>query len=284
MAAWPTPGRAASSTVGIVCGIGGFVCAAGVAFDRTRAARVLLAGVAERGRDATGVAWRAPGGPVAIAKDDRPFAEVLERVAVDDDATQAMVHIRDFTKGVPTIAQNNHPIRHGHVTGVHNGRIRNDDALFAADGAARAHPAMTVDSEAIFMVLEGAGAPGPTAPPGRVPAALERLEGSMAAAWFDDRDPGAVRIARGVLRPLFVGIGDGIAAWSSNSDGLRFLERIVGARLAVRPVVPGEILELRDGRIARRERFRPDFDLRETNAILYERSDDERSLLSRLTA
>jgi glucosamine 6-phosphate synthetase-like amidotransferase/phosphosugar isomerase protein len=262
-----------------VCGIGGYVAAREARFDRTRATRVLLAGIAERGRDACGVAFRAAGGPVSVRKDARPFAAMVEEVAVPAEASQVLVHIRDFTKGAPRIPENNHPIVHGAVTGVHNGRVHNDEELFARFGVARAHVDMTVDSEAIFMLLDRAT---PAHVGGSAPRALEQLVGSMACAWLDDRDGDAVHIARGVLRPLWVGLGRGVAAWSSNADGLRYLESVVGMPFLVRPVLPGEILHLRAGRIAGRERFRVDHDFRETNPATYRRGAEEFDLLARL--
>ena len=69
-------------------------------------------------------------------------------------ATQALVHVRDYTKGHPRIEANNHPIRHGAVVGIHNGIIVNDEEIFARYGFPRAEPEMTVDSEAIFALAE----------------------------------------------------------------------------------------------------------------------------------
>ena len=49
------------------------------------------------------------------------------------------MHVRDYTKGHPTIAANNHPVRHGAVVGIHNGIIFNDEELLgrARDRARR---------------------------------------------------------------------------------------------------------------------------------------------------
>src|SRR2546422_259132 len=85
-----------------------------------------------------------------------------------------------WTKGHPTIEVNNHPIRHGAVVGIHNGIIENDDELLERYGLPRAHPEMTVDSEAIFALVD--------ARPGDV-SVLEELRGAMATAWLDERDP-----------------------------------------------------------------------------------------------
>ena len=115
-----------------MCGIAGFSLGSGSRIDRTLAAQALLAGIAERGADAVGYAHRADG-PLERAQ----AADGRERPArrpslVPATTRQALIHVRDFTKGHPTIAANNHPIRHGHVTGIHNGIIENDEELLAA--------------------------------------------------------------------------------------------------------------------------------------------------------
>ena len=106
------------------------------------------------------------------------------------------MHVRDYTKGHPTIEANNHPIRHGSVVGIHNGIIVNDEEIFARYGFERAHPEMTVDSEAIFALAEHAEGS---------PEALEELHGAMATAWLDERVASTLFLARAVGRPLWVG-------------------------------------------------------------------------------
>ena len=64
-----------------------------------------------------------------VVKQRTPPSQLLERVTVPVEATQLLVHVRDYTKGHPSIAANNHPVRHGPVIGVHNGTIVNDDEL-----------------------------------------------------------------------------------------------------------------------------------------------------------
>ncbi len=165
--------------------------------ERTLAAQaLLLAGIAERGADAVGYAYRAPGGPLEIHKQRSGASALLDQISVPENVTEALVHVRDYTKGHPRIEANNHPIRHGAVVGVHNGIIFNDDELMAAHGFERAEPKMTVDSEAIFALAEAAGGD---------PSALEELRGSMATAWLDERLRETVFLARGVGRPLWIG-------------------------------------------------------------------------------
>ena len=107
-------------------------------------------------------------------------------------AHQLLAHVRDYTKGHPSLTANNHPIRHGAVVGVHNGIIGNDDELFAQHAISRAEPGMTVDSEIIFALAERSR--------GRTSEVLEQLDGTMATAWLDEERP-ELLLARGLRRP-----------------------------------------------------------------------------------
>lgn len=156
-----------------MCGIAGYSLSSGSRVDRTLAAQALLAGIAERGADAVGYAHRGRRGTVSVHKQRSGASALLDRLQVPESASQLLVHVRDYTKGHPTISANNHPIRHGAVVGIHNGIVLNDDELFARHGLERAHPAMTVDSEAIFALVEASG--------GRA-RVLEELHGALAAA------------------------------------------------------------------------------------------------------
>src|SRR5216110_2231303 len=182
-----------------MCGIAGYSLRSRSKVGRTLAAQALLAAIAERGADAVGYAYRAPEDAYAtVVKQRTPASELLERVSVPDSANQLLVHVRDFTKGHPSIAANNHPVRHGPVVGIHNGIITNDDELLAPHSCARAEPRMTVDSEAIFALAAHSQ---------NDPRALEAIAGSMATAWLDQREPGTLFAARGVGRPLWLGRG-----------------------------------------------------------------------------
>ena len=114
-----------------MCGIAGYSLSDASRVDRTLAAQALLAGIAERGADAVGYAWRSDIPEVEIRKQRSGASALLERLTVPQPATQALIHVRDYTKGHPSIEANNHPIRHGSVVGIHNGIITNDDELFA---------------------------------------------------------------------------------------------------------------------------------------------------------
>ena len=233
-----------------MCGIAGYSLSPSSSVDRTLAAQALLAGIAERGADAVGYAYRLPiTGRAAVHKQRSGASELLDEVQIPHDATEALVHVRDYTKGHPSIVANNHPVRHGAVVGIHNGIIANDDELFARHGFERHEPEMTVDSEAIFALAEATSSHA---------EALEELYGAMAAAWVDERKPGIVYLARGVHRPLWVGRGARETFFASTRLALETVERFAHVRLQKREVAEGSLIALADGRVAWNERFRPD--------------------------
>jgi glucosamine 6-phosphate synthetase-like amidotransferase/phosphosugar isomerase protein len=238
-----------------MCGIAGYSLQRASEIDRTLAAQALLAGIAERGADAVGYAYRGKGESLSVHKQRTGASALIERVSIPTDATQALIHVRDYTKGHPRIEANNHPVRHGAVKGVHNGIILNDDELFAGHGFEREQPGMTVDSEAIFALID---AKGPDA------KALEELRGSMAAAWFDDRRPDEIFLARGVGRPLWVGEGRRETFFASTRDALEVVERYLGLRLRKRDLPEGILLSLADGKRSAAARFTPDRAFEET--------------------
>src|SRR3989454_12054899 len=243
-----------------MCGIAGYSLSPKSSVERTLAAQALLAGIAERGADAVGYAYRAAGGAVEIHKQRSGASALLEQVVLPEDVTEALVHVRDYTKGHPRIEANNHPIRHGAVVGVHNGIIFNDDELMIEHGFERAEPDMTVDSEAIFALAE--------AHEGR-PEALEELRGSMATAWLDDRRPGTVLLARGVGRPLWIGEGREELFFASTKAALEVVERYLRLKLRKREVHEGTVVIATEGGELRRDRFRPnrDFEERQLPAV-----------------
>jgi glucosamine 6-phosphate synthetase-like amidotransferase/phosphosugar isomerase protein len=238
-----------------MCGIAGYSLDDASRIDRTLAGQALLAGIAERGADAVGYAYRGDGGSLEFHKQRSGASALLDRLAIPQDASQAILHVRDYTKGHPRIAANNHPIRHGAVKGVHNGIIVNDEEIFARHGFDRHEPEMTVDSEAIFALVDQYG---PTA------EALEELRGSMATAWFDEREPETVFIARGVGRPLWLGEGPSETFFASTKKALEVVQEYLGVRLRKRELPEGILVPLVDGRRAKALRFKPDHAFEET--------------------
>jgi glucosamine 6-phosphate synthetase-like amidotransferase/phosphosugar isomerase protein len=251
-----------------MCGIAGYSVRARSSVERTLAAQALLAGIAERGADAVGYAYRAPGELYpTVVKQRTPASQLLERISVPEGAHQLLVHVRDYTKGHPSIAANNHPVRHGPVIGIHNGIIVNDDELLASYDCARSEPEMTVDSEAIFAEVAHSQ---------NDPRALERLRGAMATAWLDEREPELVFLARGVGRPLWLGEGRSEVFFASTKNALEVAERYCGVKLRKNEVREGTVLALRDGVVVRRERFRPDHGYVEADPLPAVRAPSER--------
>ncbi len=231
-----------------MCGIAGYSLKHDAQIDRTLVAQALLAGIAERGADAVGYAHRSLGGSVSVHKRRSGASELLSDLAIPDSAVEVLLHVRDYTKGHPTITANNHPVRHGSVVGVHNGIIVNDEEIFERNGFDRHQPSMSVDTEAIFAVVEEFGPWGKT---------LEQLRGSMATAWLDERERGAVYLARGVGRPLWTGESSEGIFFASTEHALEVCERFLELELRKRELREGTILTLESGRLAGKERFRP---------------------------
>jgi glutamine---fructose-6-phosphate transaminase (isomerizing) len=259
-----------------MCGIAGYSLSPESSVNRTLSAQALLAGIAERGADAVGYAYRGAGPAVAIHKRRSGASELLDEVDVPHDATQALVHVRDYTKGHPRIEANNHPIRHGAVVGIHNGIIVNDEEIFARYGFPRAQPEMTVDSEAIFALAEHAEGSS---------EALEELHGAMATAWLDERVPTTLFLARGVGRPLWVGTTARELFFASTRDALEVLQQTLRLTLRKREVDDGTLLRVEAGRVVATERFRPDRSYVEETVLPAVRSAQEGiSCLQRLAA
>lgn len=259
-----------------MCGIAGFSLSSDSSVDPTLAAQALLAGISERGADAVGYAHRSPGEGVRVTKLRGGASALLDELDVPADSGQALIHVRDFTKGHPSIEANNHPIRHGTVVGIHNGIIENDDALLARYGIARAEPQMTVDSEAIFALMERREHDA---------RALSEMRGAMAAAWLDERYDVTLFIARGRLRPLWVGRSADGLFFASTRRALAIASAVLKTRLRVDEVREGRLLHVVDGGIARQRRFRPDRRYRESGVLPPVRAPREAvSCLERLAA
>jgi glucosamine 6-phosphate synthetase-like amidotransferase/phosphosugar isomerase protein len=258
-----------------LCGIAGYSLGLDSRIERTVAARALLAGIAERGADAVGYAFRRPSSEVTVHKQRSGATALLERIRVPEEATQLLVHVRDYTKGHPSLTANNHPIRHGAVVGVHNGIIANDDQLFDEHGIARAEPGMTVDSEIIFALAEQAR--------GRTAHALQQLYGSMAAAWIDEHRS-ELLLARGLGRPLWIGTGKRELFFASTRLALELVESYSGLKLKKAQLDEGTVVAVEGGAIIARDTFSPDSSFEEEPLPAVRAPDEARSCLARLAS
>jgi len=142
--------------------------------------------------------------------------------------------------------------------GVHNGVIANDDELFARYSLKRHAPEMTVDSEAIFALMELHG---------NKPRALRKLHGTMAAAWLDERTAEKVYLAKGIRRPLWLGTTSSELYFASTRRALAIVEAALRVRLATCEVREGRLLEVVAAKVVGTRRFRPDRSYRELEAV-----------------
>jgi glutamine---fructose-6-phosphate transaminase (isomerizing) len=258
-----------------MCGIAGYSLASDSSVDRTVAARALLAGIAERGADAVGYAYRTSSREVEVHKQRSGASALVDRIVVPDHTSQLLVHVRDYTKGHPSLAANNHPIRHGNVVGIHNGIIVNDDELFDRNGIGRAEPGMTVDSEIIFALADRSR--------GRTARALEQLVGSMATAWLDEARPELI-LARGMGRPLWIGTGGHALFFASTKVALELVERYTVTKLRKRELPLGRVVAVDGGRIVARNTFRPDMSFSEEPLPAVRAPHERDATLARLAA
>jgi glucosamine 6-phosphate synthetase-like amidotransferase/phosphosugar isomerase protein len=256
-----------------LCGIAGYSLDSESRVDRTVAARALLAGIAERGADAVGYAYRVGHAPIRVHKQLSGATALLDRVHVPGDATKLLVHVRNYTKGHPSFESNNHPIRHGSVVGIHNGTIQNDDELFAHHEIERAEPGMTVDSEIIFALAERSR--------GRTAKAFEQLYGSMATAWLDE-DRSELLVARGAGRPLWLGRGKHELFFASTRLALELAESYTGIKLSKEQLPEGTIVAIHSGRVVARDIFQPDLSFEEEPLPAVRAPHEARSCLERL--
>jgi glucosamine 6-phosphate synthetase-like amidotransferase/phosphosugar isomerase protein len=267
--------KVASSCSKTVCGIAGYSLGLDSRIERTVAARALLAGIAERGADAVGYAFRQPGATATVHKQRSGATALLDRIRVPEEATQLLLHVRDYTKGHPSLAANNHPIRHGAVVGIHNGIITNDDELFHEHRIPRAEPGMTVDSEIIFAIAERSR--------GRTAKAFEQLYGSMAAGWLDE-NRSELLLARGMGRPLWLGLGKRELLFASTRLALELVESYAGVKLKKSQLPEGTIVAVEGGAIVARDTFAPDLSFEEEPLPAVRAPEEARTCLERLAA
>jgi glucosamine 6-phosphate synthetase-like amidotransferase/phosphosugar isomerase protein len=234
-----------------------------------------MAAISERGSDAAGYCYRGPDLDLHVHKRRAGASELLDEISVSGGVTQVLVHVRDYTKGHPSLNANNHPVRHGSVVGIHNGIIRNDEEIFSKYGFERGDAEMTVDSEAIFALVEQERSRA---------KALEELYGSMATAWLDERDPDVLFLARGIGRPLWIGEGKHELFFASTKSALELVERYTDVRLRKREVPEGTLIAAVGGRLVRSEAFEPDRSFTEEPLPAVRAPEEQRFCLARLAA
>lgn len=182
-----------------MCGIAGWVLHPDDmrSFDLAATAAILAKEIEHRGKDATGFLTVNARGNMKVRKAPvRAELFLASREGIGSGARLCLIHTRAATQGSPKIMGNNHPIVSGDIIGIHNGMIRNDDVLF------KANPtwvrSFEVDSEVIFAGLDK------VYPRSNQAEFLEMIEGSMAIAWINKRDPFRLNLAKGAGNPINV--------------------------------------------------------------------------------
>lgn len=223
-----------------MCGIA-FISPAPDSHLPTRAlTRHLLHSLADRGRHASGVAWKRPDGVTLYRKMSghpvRLAAHLAARTGTKslDGAAAVLVHTRHATVGPPDVTENNHPIVRPGVAMVHNGHVRNTAELYRI---ARAPRLAEVDSDALAALIE-------TAPSSaKLADRFARVQGLAAVAWLevddDKTNAAAIYAARIDTRPLVIAEttrGDLIGA--STLWAIESAARIAGVTVAGHHVVP----------------------------------------------
>jgi glucosamine 6-phosphate synthetase-like amidotransferase/phosphosugar isomerase protein len=148
-----------------------------------------------RGRAATGLIVMQADGQTHLWKEALPAREFVKTAVyhhllnlIGPQTTLILGHTRLPTKGDPANNGNNHPIQVGTVYGVHNGRIRNDDLLFAQANRKRS---AEVDSEIIFrLIAETEGEPE------QMKLALEGLQGEFTFLAGNGRCPAKLLVVK----------------------------------------------------------------------------------------
>lgn len=154
--------------------------------------RVLLCNE-ERGREATGVTVIQKDGQYKIFKQPIPASDFVQTAfyqralaLIGTETVCVLGHTRMPTKGTRWNNANNHPLRGEYTLGVHNGRIHNDDALFAQLNISRR---AEVDSEIVFRLLDRAESSPDKGYLAHVQESIELLDGKLASLYVDLRHP-----------------------------------------------------------------------------------------------
>ncbi len=196
----------------------------------------------ERGREAAGLAVIQQDGQYQLFKQPVAASELIKMAGyretlarIDENTVAVLGHTRMPTKGSRWRNVNNHPIRAGHVLGIHNGVIRNDDALFNGLHLPRAGE---VDSEIIFRLQD---AIDPTTLNGhywpQLQTVVRCLEGRFATLSIDLRRPTRL-LALKHLQPLCLHYEPAVEALFFSSRYV-FLRRAFGRSVVTEALESG---------------------------------------------
>lgn len=232
-----------------MCGIAGFSLAPRTRVDALDIARSLTLAIERRGPHATGAAW-SEDDHVWFHKQPVTARRYVRNMPVAPTARTAILHTRFATGGVeadPSDNENNHPFSLPGVTGIHNGVVRNHEAIFEMLDA---DPISGTDSEAIFALLADHDWEHPT-------DALALVDGDAAVAWLEPDRPDTLHLARLEGRPLHIAqTVTGATFFSSTAATLDAGLRGTRAKVTWRQDVPEwTYLRVHAGRIDEATRF-----------------------------
>lgn len=139
-------------------------------------------------------------------------AKIVKTIEIPDNIVWLTLHVRFATTGSPEFPENNHPIRHDNIIGVHNGVVKNYKSVLA-DAPRWADEDGTiseVDSEAIFAAIHKYGHR----------AGLRKLQFDGVAVYCDlDRSPWTLHFGRSKNRPMvFTGTPAGAKLFASEEQ------------------------------------------------------------------
>ena len=191
---------------------------------------------------------------MSVHKQRSGASAVLDRIAIPADAHQVLLHVRDYTKGHPQIAANNHPVRHG--VGRRRPQ-RHDPQRRRADGAARLRARRARDDRRLRGDLRHRRGKRQRRP---------RASRTSAARW---RQPGSTNASRtcSISRAASAGrSGSAPAAASSSSPPPSARSRSPSVHrassLRKRELAEGTLLAFKGPRAVRRRALQARSDLR----------------------
>ncbi len=176
-------------------------------FNKDKLGLLLLINSLSRGKDATGVFTPTTG----LLKDNDPCEKVFPKIQdkiIED--TLFVGHVRAKTIGINS-KENAHPFQKNGITLVHNGTLKEHEALAKQMGIDPA--CIKVDSQ-VFVEALGLH---------KNPYVLTKYSGAAALVFTDDSEPDVLYVYRDSERPLYKGTLDDGVYFSSLEDPLKYI-------------------------------------------------------------
>lgn len=203
----------------------------------------------QRGTDASGYAYIDEKGETNIFKKDITFRQIVRETREWQELDMPRIfigHTRAYTQGSPKDNENNHPVRMGKFTIVHNGIIWNDYELSIEYGLKRN---ALVDSEAIVSLIHKMKTDNPNVDvPSVLQNSLDKLSGSHACAMLSQDEPDKLYLWRS-SSPLYVAFVQELDTIFFSSMSVSFPRFFNGLEYKVGSVKDENIVvfELKDG-------------------------------------